>query len=158
MLKKRIWVFAMTVFCLMISGCSGNKDGEEARLSLMKTTQPAPIEISNQEKNKSVAYQVREDVKKINEIYDVAVIEGKKQILVAYKVRHLNRFSMKKIEKNLKDRLEKDYPDKSFIVSSDYKIFLETIRLREAMEEDNMSMDEAEKQFKDIIKLKKEMT
>ncbi|GIN74113.1 hypothetical protein J14TS2_45880 [Bacillus sp. J14TS2] len=158
MLKKRIWVFAMTVFCLMISGCSGNKDGEETRLSLMKTTQPAPLEISNQEKNKSVAYQVREDVKKINEIYDVAVIEGKKQILVAYKVRHLNRFSMKKIEKNLKDRLEKNYPDKSFIVSSDYKIFLETIRLREAMEEDNMSMDEAEKQFKDIIKLKKEMT
>ncbi|KRG10875.1 sporulation protein [Lederbergia galactosidilytica] len=158
MLKNRKYVLAITVFFLIISGCSSNEDGEEARLSLMKTTQPAPIEISYQEKNDSVAYQIREDVKKINEIYDVAIIEGQKNILIAYKVSHLQRFRMKKIEKNLKDQLESDYPEKKFIVSSDYKIFLETIRLREALEDDNISIDEAEKRFKEIIKLQKEMT
>ncbi|MCJ7840343.1 YhcN/YlaJ family sporulation lipoprotein [Lederbergia sp. NSJ-179] len=157
-MKKIIWLFAMTVFFLLPSGCSSDGDGKEARQSLIKTTQPAPIELNDQEKDKSVAYQVREDVKKINEIYDVAVIEGKKKILVVYKVRHLQRFKMKKIEKNLQEKLKEKYPDKKFIVSSDYKIFLETIRLKEEMEKENITVDEAKKRFKKIIKLKKEMT
>ena len=36
---------------------------------------------------------------------------------------------MKKIEKEVNDILEKKYPDEDFIVSSDYKIFLEADRL-----------------------------
>lgn len=158
MIKNIVWLFMTALFFLIVNGCSGNKDGEEARLSLMNTTQPAPIELNFQEKDKSVAYQVREDVNKVDEIYDAAVIEGKKEIIVAYKVKHLQRFNMKKIEKKLQAQLKQKYPKKKFIVSSDYKIFLEAIRLKEAMEKENISTDEAKKRFKKIINLEKEMT
>ena len=41
---------------------------------------------------------------------------------------------MKKIEKKMDRYLEDKYPEEDFILSSDYKIFLETIRLKEETE------------------------
>ena len=37
---------------------------------------------------------------------------------------------MKKIEKEVNEILEKKYPEENFVVSSDYKIFLEAYRIR----------------------------
>jgi hypothetical protein len=54
--------------------------------------------------------------------------------------------------------LEKKYPDENFILSSDYKIFLETVRLKEKLSNHSISKKDAEKEFKDIVKLKKEKT
>jgi hypothetical protein len=45
-----------------------------------------------------------------------------------------------------------------FTVSSDYKIFLETVRLRERIQSKHISNKEAEKRFKEIIDLQQEMT
>lgn len=123
----------------------------------MKMTKPAPIELSNRPAHKSIGYQVRKEINNIPEIYDTAVIEGAKEVIVAYKVKHLHRFKMRKIEKELKDKLNEKYPSDTFIVSSDYKIFLEAIRLKEDLDHNNLSNQEAEKRFKKIIKLKKEL-
>ncbi|VEF48675.1 lipoprotein [Bacillus freudenreichii] len=157
MLSKSI---IMTVMVLMLSACAydDGKEHNESDSALLKTKSPPPIELKQREEEKSIAYQVREEVSKIDEIYDVAVIEGDKKIIVAYKVKHLKRFKMKKIEKELTERLNKEYPDDKFIVSSDYKIFLEAIRLKEDLDKDNLSNDEAAKRFKKIVRLKEEMT
>lgn len=156
--RTRNFIFSASI--LIVIGCShdSGKEHDESDLALIQTTDPAPIELKKRSEDQSVAYKVREEVKNIDEIYDVAIIEGKKQILVAYKVRHLNRFKMKQIEKDLTKRLNKKYPDDKFIVSSDYKIFLEAVRLKEDLDGTNMSADEAHKRFKKIIKLKEEMT
>jgi hypothetical protein len=45
-----------------------------------------------------------------------------------------------------------------FTVSSDYKIFLETIRLKERIESKHISNKEAEKRFKEIVELQQELT
>ena len=65
---------------------------------------------------------------------------------------------MKKIEKEVNEILEKRYPDENFIVSSDYKIFLEAYRLGKKMEDPNFSKKDAQKRLEEIIKLKKELT
>ncbi len=65
---------------------------------------------------------------------------------------------MKKIEKEVTEMLEKKYPDENFVVSSDYKIFLEAFRLGEKMKEPNFSNEEAQKRLDEIIELKKELT
>ena len=124
----------------------------------MKTTQPAPIDIDTKTNKESLAEEVKQTVLNNQTIYDVAVIEGKKQILVAYKVRHFYRFKMKKVEKDLKKQLEAKFPGKKFIVSSDYKIFLESVRLKEAVKDQTISNEEANKRFKEIIKLTEELT
>ncbi|ONK24386.1 sporulation protein [Bacillus sp. VT-16-64] len=153
--------FILIIFAfIFLTSCSydGGKEHEKSDTALFKTTKPAPVELKKREEKDSIAYQVRKDVSKVDEIYDVAVLEGDKQIVVAYKVKHLNRFRMKSIEKKITDKLNKKYPGDDFIVSSDYKIFLETVRLKEDLDGANMSNEEAEKRFKKIIKLKKEMT
>ncbi|MCR2820971.1 sporulation protein [Lederbergia panacisoli] len=157
MVKKMIVTAIICVVCFM-SGCSNEPHEKKSDTSLVKKTQPAPIEINYKKKESSIAYQVKKEVKKMDEIYDVAIIEGDKNILVSYKVKHLQRFRMKKIEKELTKSLKKKFPKHKFIVSSDYKIFLEAIRLKEKIEYDNLSNKDAEKRLNKIIKLKKEMT
>lgn len=110
------------------------------------------------DKNVKLAKKVKKDIQALDEIYDVAVIAGKKDTLVAYKVKHLKRFGMKRIEKEINKKLEKHYPGENFIVSSDFKIFIEAVELQEKMKDPAYSEKKAEKQLQKIISLKKEMT
>lgn len=151
-------MIAICMLFFLLSGCGSIGDGnkKDSQLALLKTTDPQPTKLTDSSTNKAAA--IKREVRKMNEIYDVSVIEGKKEILVAYKVRHLARFKMKKIEKNLKKKLEKEYPNDHFVVSSDYKIFLESVRLKEDMKAGKVSKKEANKRFEKIIKLTKERT
>lgn len=155
-MASRIWQLASLVMIFsLLSGC-GKNPGVESQNALLKTTNPAPLSI---EKGKtSHVEKIRKDVSSFPEVYDVAVIKGKKETLVVYKVKHMNRFKMKAIEAKLNKFLEKKYPKENFKVSSDYKIFLEAVRLKEAEEKHNLSGKEAEKRFQKIIKLKDETT
>ncbi|KAB2337236.1 sporulation protein [Cytobacillus depressus] len=155
-----------TLFILMIilgaglTGCGMGKDGpKESELALIQTTNPSPALLEkNTRANLDLMERIKKDVTDMKELYDVAIVKGKKDILVAYKVKHRYRFQMKKIEKKLNDKLEKKYPDEKFTVSSDYKIFLEAVKLNEKMKDPDFSNEKANKELKDIIKLKQEMT
>ncbi|MEK3887383.1 sporulation protein [Bacillus sp. FSL K6-3431] len=159
-MNNKIVMATITIMLLVLTtGCNHQDNNkEQSRLSLLKATNPAPIELSSRPGHKSIGYQVRKDVNKIPDIYDTAVIEGKKEVIVAYKVKHLQRFRMRKIEKAISKKLKEEYPKEHFIVSSDYKIFLEAIKLKDDLDHNNLSNKEAEKRFKKIIKLKKEMS
>lgn len=160
MRNKPSKIIISAFFFLALSACSYD-DGQEHKESdsaLLKRTSPPPIELKQRDEDESVAFQVKKEVSNIDEIYDVAVVEGDKKIIVAYKVKHMKRFRMKKIERELTKKLKKEYPDEKFIVSSDYKIFLEAVRLKEDLDGDNLSNAEAKKRFKKIIRLKEEMT
>ena len=61
---------------------------------------------------------------------------------------------MKKIEKQLTKELQKQFKDLSFTVSSDFKIFLEAVRLNEKVEKENLSKEKKElKYFQYIQKI-----
>ena len=127
----------------------------DSRLALIKTTNPEPIQI---EKDGASVEGVRNEVNQVDEIYDAAVIKGDHNTLVAYKVRHLDRFRMKNIENELKKHLEGKYKDETFVVSSDYKIFLEAVRLREDIDSGKINDKQADKRLHQLIRLKKERT
>ncbi|WML49548.1 YhcN/YlaJ family sporulation lipoprotein [Neobacillus sp. PS3-34] len=148
------WQIQITIlFIFLLSGCESNQ-GNESKSALLKVTNPAPIHIANGQKNH--AENIKHDISSISEIYDVAVIEGKKDTLVAYKVKHLQRFRMKAIEKKINKLLEEKYPDENFTVSSDYKIFLEAVKLKERVKDKGLPKKKAEKELQKIIKLKDE--
>ncbi|WP_433748999.1 sporulation protein [Falsibacillus pallidus] len=154
-MKKGILILCL---CLLAAGGCSSKQKHDSQLALIKTTNPEPIELKVRPDNKSIGARVKHDVDSIPEIYDAAVIEGKDEIIVAYKVKHSKRFKMKKVEKNINSMLEKKYPDENFIVSSDYKIFLEAIRLKEEMEADTISKKDASRRFEEIKQLQLEQT
>ena len=151
--------FILMAACLALGGCSEKKTGE-ARTALFKTTNPHPAVINETASEFAFAEKVQKTVLASPEIYDSAIVTDKEKVLVAYKVKHLKRFKMKKIEKELKKKLEKKYPDREFTVSSDYKIFLEAVNLNEKLKnkDKDFTTKKAKKDFKEILKLEKEMT
>ncbi|WP_210364543.1 YhcN/YlaJ family sporulation lipoprotein [Bacillus sp. REN3] len=152
-------ILILAAMSLVVSGCSFGKTSPESGTSMIQSINPKPGATDDfDEKNVELAEDVKRDIRSFDEIYDVAVITGKKNILVAYKVKHLKRFAMKRIEKEVNKKLETNYPGENFIVSSDFKIFIEAVELREMMKDPDYSEEKAEKKLQGIIKLKKEMT
>jgi hypothetical protein len=151
---SKVWIMLISIFTLV--GCGGNQEKKDY-LALVQTTNPSPTTLTSDSKTVS-AEEIEKEVEKFKDIYDVAVIKGDKEDLVVYKVKHLRRFYMKNIEKEVTNKLEDTFPDENFVVSSDYKIFLEAVRLNKKRQDQNLSKEEAQKKLDEIIKLKKELT
>ncbi|MFB7641379.1 sporulation protein [Peribacillus butanolivorans] len=154
-----IWIVFVVVVCLL-TACSSKGDGKTENLALIKRTNPEPMDIINgmdEKDEKGLISKVKETVANEDTIYDVIVVKNGKKIIVAYKVKHLKRFHMKKIEKNVTGKLEEKFPKYDFIVSSDYKIFLESLRLNEFLKEKEVPEKKAIKKFKEIEELQKEL-
>ena len=131
-----LYIYLFLSIVAILVGCNSKlNDEKQAQLSLINQTNPTPINLTSQPTQESSSKNIKEDVQSIDSIYDVAIIKGKEKTLVAYKVKHLQRFRMKAIEKEVNDMLEEKYPDEDFTVSSDYKIFLEAVRLGEKLKD-----------------------
>jgi|SRR4051812_22763116 hypothetical protein len=147
----------MLITCLLFMGsCSQEQKVKDSQLALMKATNPNPtVTVKNSGQDK--VQNIEKEVSNFDEIYDVAVVKGKKATLVVYKVKHMERFKMKKIEKDLNKTLEENHPKENFTVSSDYKIFLEAVRLIERKNNGKLSDKKAEKRLNEIVKMTSDM-
>ncbi|WP_147533257.1 sporulation protein [Bacillus marasmi] len=155
--NKLKWLLAFMILLLM-GGCT-NYSGQETKVALIKTVDPRPTVFGeNESKDLKTLKKVHDEVLAVHPVYDVAIVKGKKDIVVAYKVKHMHRFQMKQIEKDINKRLEKKFPKEDFVISSDYKIFLEVIELIDDEKNPKHSDKEADKKLHEIIELKKELT
>ncbi|WP_066317452.1 sporulation protein [Bacillus sp. FJAT-29814] len=137
---------------LLLSGCNVGQQGKDSQLALVKTTNPKPI-VTDGRRTPTWVEEIKREVSSYPELYDVAVVKGQEGTLVVYKVKHLHRFKMKQIEKDVTKFLEKKHPKEKFTVSSDYKIFLEAVRLDEKMKSPKFPKKKAEKRFKELVKM-----
>ncbi|MET3698324.1 hypothetical protein SAMN05877753_108179 [Bacillus oleivorans] len=155
---QRTLLFGMLSFIIVtLLGCTFEAPKEpDEQWSLVKVIDPPPQSIDYH--SRSMAEKIEHDIEKLEDIYDVMVIKGKDETLVVYKVKHLERFHMKKIEKDLEKMLEERYPDENFSLSSDYKIFLEAVKLKNKMKDPSFTEDQAEKKFQELLTLQKEKT
>lgn len=152
-------VSVLMLIVIVTAGCNLGKTSPDSRASMIQSVNPEAGATNDLDaKGQNLAERVKKDIQALDAIFDVAVIKGKEETLVAYKVKHMKRFGMKKIEKEINKKLEENYPDEDFIVSSDFKIFIEAVELREKMKDPTYPDDKAEKQLQRIISLKKEMT
>lgn len=147
----------MIIICvILLSSCNQDEKVKDSQLALMRTTNPNPL-MTDQDSNPDRVKKIEKEVNSFDEIYDASIMKGKEETLVVYKVKHMQRFRMKQIEKNLTKTLEDKYPKEKFVVSSDYKIFLEAVRLSERMNAGKLSDKQAEKRFNEIIKMTTDM-
>jgi hypothetical protein len=147
----------LLVFIFLMGSCSQEQQSEgDSQLALMKTTNPNPT-VTKKNNGQDKVEKIEKEVSNFNEIYDVAVVKGKEETLVVYKVKHMQRFKMKNIEKDLNKTLEEKYPKETFTVSSDYKIFLEAVRLIERKNNGKLSDKQAEKRLNEILKMTSDM-
>jgi hypothetical protein len=148
--------FLLLACVFLLASCNQDQPMKDSQLALIKTTNPDP-EVTQVNNGHDQVKKIEKDVSDIEELYDVAVLQGKEEALVVYKVRHMQRFRMKQIEKELNAMLEEKYPKENFTVSSDYKIFLEAVRLDEKIDAREISEKQAEKRLNEIIKKTKDM-
>lgn len=156
--NKMVHIYRLIIFACLIflTSCSQGEKVKDSQLALMRTTNPNPL-MTEQNSSHDRVKKIEQEVNGFDEIYDAAVLKGKEATLVVYKVKHMQRFKMKKIEKNLENSLEEKYPKEKFVVSSDYKIFLEAVRLTEKMNAGKLSDKQAEKRLNEIIKMTTDM-
>ena len=156
---KKILISCMMIL-FILSGCANKEGGKVDDTALIKRTNPEPMDIINglDPDGKELITDVKKNVAKHEAIYDVVVVKNDKTILVAYKVKHLQRFHMKRIEKEVTQQLNEKYKDYDFVVSSDYKIFLELVRLNEMLKAKDVPEKKAIKKYNEIISLHEELT
>jgi hypothetical protein len=147
----------ITLVCVtLLVSCSQEQNDQKSQLALIKTTNPNPT-VTMKNNGQDKVESIEREVEGIDEIYDVAVVKGKKATLVVYKVKHMQRFKMNQIEKDLNKKLEEKYPKEQFTVSSDYKIFLEAVRLVERKNNGSFTETQTEKRLNEIVKMTSDM-
>lgn len=151
-----IYRLALCSCFILVTACNQNQPVKESQMALMKATNPTPIR-TDENKSTDQVEEIKKDISSFPELYDVAVVKGKKDTLVAYKVKHMYRFKMKRIEKQVNQLLEKKHPKENFTVSSDYKIFLEAVRLKQRIKSEKISQSDAEKRLEEIVKMTEDL-
>lgn len=148
------------ILLMILSGCANKEGGKADDLALIKRTNPEPMDIiyGMDDNHDGIITNVKKTVAKHKAIYDVVIVKKDRTILIAYKVKHLQRFHMKRIEKEVKQQLIEKFADYEFIVSSDYKIFLELVRLNEMLKAKVVPEEKARKKYDEIISLNEALT
>jgi hypothetical protein len=157
--QKYCYVMLIIVFALVACSNTTQNDPESLKNGVTHVANPKPEAASTDHKwDYTLVNDIKDTAKDVPEVYDVSVVKGKEDCLVAYRVKHMARFRMQNIEKELTDTLEKRFPDIKFTVSNDYKIFLESVRLLDKVKNEKVPKDKMEDQLTKIINLSKEQT
>jgi hypothetical protein len=142
----------------ILFGCAKEKENKQQSLQNFNITKTSTKETADANLNQSVAKQAVQRISKKREIKDVVAVSTKKKLLLAYQVKHLQRFRMKQIENNIQKELEKLFPNHDVIISSDLKLFWKTEELRRKLNKDGIDEKEVNKQIEKLEKLSKELT
>ncbi|MCZ2258977.1 hypothetical protein [Sporosarcina sp. G11-34] len=123
------------VISILLSGCFGDGDKIDFR-----------IHNSTDEEEKNAEGIFMDD----NRLTDVVAIFNKKDLIAGVSVKTFQRFKKAKIEKELKDDLEKVYPELDIVVSADSKIVMEIKKILEM--KDKKDIGEKVKKLKSLVK------
>lgn len=112
------------VILLMLSGCSGAKSA---------------IHISNNaDMDEKKGERLIEDDDRIR---NATMVFHEDYIFAGITVGTFSRFKKEKIEKELKKKLEKEYKEAEVLVSADHKFVMETNKLAQMTEDDELSKE-----------------
>lgn len=150
-MPKKCAIFIIIACLLVFTGCSNKQNAENIK--------PENHEkIGSRQVNQNIAKQAVDQVLKMNQVTDAVAVNSQKEIFLAYKIKHLARFHMERIEKDVKQELKKQFPDYNITVSSDLKLFLETTKLTKRTKNESMDHKQIKNGLKELKKLKNEKT
>ena len=98
--------------------------------------------------------ELEQELKQHKAVKGFKSVSDEKDIVVAIEIKRLSRFNKEKIEKKITKQLEKSYPDKSVLVTSDLKVKWEVEKIiKEKKKEKKLT-----KSIENIKSLSKEET
>ncbi|UFU00850.1 YhcN/YlaJ family sporulation lipoprotein [Radiobacillus kanasensis] len=141
-------LLAIALLSLTLVGCNQQEDNriqsQGTNIDFTKVTnKDAPV-------SQSIATQAKKTILENEEVTAVRGINTSEKVLLAFKVKQFDSFRETKLEDELKNKLEKAFPEKKIFVSSDEKIFIELDQLEKEIQNKDMNEDELKKDFKTI--------
>ncbi|MFC4184241.1 YhcN/YlaJ family sporulation lipoprotein [Saccharococcus thermophilus] len=153
-MNMRKWLLMALAVSIAMGGCAkenGVKQQSMQGTNLIHTNTDGTAKRTNIDQRpaeRAVAYvRSRDDIK------DAVAVNTSKKLLVAYQIKHMNRFYRKQIEKEIHDQLKHLFPDYQIVSSSDLKIFWKTKELVDNLENKKWDETKANKQIEKIKRL-----
>ncbi|MCM3594696.1 YhcN/YlaJ family sporulation lipoprotein [Metabacillus idriensis] len=128
------------------SGCNQSKEDDE------KKKDDTPTQIAYEQKNQFPSQQAKEDILSMPEITDVKAVNTDKEMFMAVKPKHFERFQLKSLRKKIKKQVKKQNPNMDIHVSTDQKIFNKLDELESKLDEPKMDTEKIGKELKKIKK------
>lgn len=150
-LIKTVAVLGIGVILCM--GCGGKQDNQNASPGKDIKVIPAKWE---HEVNQSLSDQVKPYVQKQKGVTEVHAVNSKKELMVAVKLKTLQRFNALQIVQGIEKKLQKQYPKVKVQVSSDRKIYTEVSDLENQLDEGKVRPKTLEKKIKRIDQFMKD--
>jgi len=144
---KTQFILLFTALFIFLGGCATNNQQKTE-------TEPTKTNYQTQNFDQSASKKAKKLIEKRDEVPQVVSINTDKDLIVAFKINHLNRFQLKEVEKDIKKQLKKEFKDYKITTSNDTKIFIETEKLTKQMSK--LDQEKLKKKVKKIIKLSKE--
>lgn len=92
------------------------------------------------------------------EVAGLRAVNHDGQLLVAIDIDQNDRFSLKSLERTLRKKLKKNFPEMDIHLSTDQKLLFELKKLETAISDESISKKEIGKRVKKLKKLMKEET
>jgi tetraacyldisaccharide-1-P 4'-kinase len=154
LMNMRKWLLMALAIGIVMGGCAkenGVKQQSMRGTNLIRTNTDGTAKHANIDQlpaEQAVAYvRSRDDIK------DAVAVNTSKKLLVAYQIKHMDRFYRKQIEKEIHDQLKRLFPDHQITSSSDLKIFWKTRELVDDLENNNWDEAKTNKQIEKIKRL-----
>lgn len=148
-MKQLKGMVALLLVLSILSACGGGEVQERMEFAVTQTSAKQKEKTEKEQRAERIATD-------FNEVKGAIAYDAEEELLVAFHVRQFQKFFTEKIEKKIKKALEEEFPEETIVVSHDLKIRIEIERLRQDIEEKNLSQKEIKKRIKKIDDLRKE--
>ncbi|ENQ3078428.1 YhcN/YlaJ family sporulation lipoprotein [Bacillus sp. WLY-B-L8] len=154
MRKFRIITLLFLLFFSFLSGCNSPLDKKVKKEASEKeehqtNKKDTPLKnVSMENIDQSIANQAKDQIFNMEEVIDVKAVNFNNELYVAAKPEHHERFQLKKLKKEMKQTLEKTYPNFKIYVSMDKKIFMLLDKLETKIKNKEADKKEIKKQLK----------
>lgn len=139
--------------CLILFGCGYHSADHSSQQN---------IEVRNISANKVIDQAPSNEAKELlinhDEIIGVKAANTSKDLIVAVKIKHRERFQLKQLKEEFTQELKDHFKNFHIELTIDKKIFLELDKLEEEIQSRSISPGKLGKEIERIIKLSKEKT
>ncbi len=142
------------LFFSFLSGCNSpldkkvKKEANEKEEHKTNKKETKLKQVSMESVDQSIANKAKDKIFNMEEMIDVKAVNLDNELYVAAKPEHHERFQLKKLKKEMKQTLEKMYPNLKIYVSTDKKIFMLLDKLETKIKNKEADKKEIKKQLK----------
>lgn len=147
----------IVISLLFLIGCSN--DVKDTALNEMNNQSPELMKLSTQGVTEQrVSNQAKQSLSEHPEVSNVRAVNINDELFVAVDVRQRDRFSLDKIESNLRKKLINEHPNMDVTLSTDQKFIIELEKLEKKVDKQDIKSKTLKKRIKQLKKLSKEET